>query len=231
MSLFGLTTEEFAALANLVLSAGLLIFTGAQVWLAWHGEKRERLAREEAARIRTDDANSALDTAFQQVWAEHFRLDSLAKQWERADLVEWSLAGLLRPEDVRLRDPALMMDSLARLGPEASYLGAVALTLSADVAHQIAMFNAGIADTAKLRFPDRDRATQLEEINRVGGTDLQTRVDSLRKGLRELALLTWDAVSHSSRAKVVRKMNFNDDVRSTFAKAAVAALVARGEKS
>lgn len=112
-----------------VLTFGLLVFAGAQVWVTYKGEayrRRKRLADDAA---RQEAEAHELDLAYQTLWAEHFRLDALADYWDAADLVQMSLSGVLRSEDVLPRDWTTQTRMLGRLGIEAGYLGGVAINV------------------------------------------------------------------------------------------------------
>src|SRR4051794_8730640 len=108
-----------------VLTFGLLVFAGAQVWVTYRGEvyRRKERAADEASRTRSEEHE--LDLPYQALWAEHFRLDALTDHLESADLVQMSLSGVLRPEDLIPRDWSTQTRMLGRLGVEAGYLGGV----------------------------------------------------------------------------------------------------------
>lgn len=207
------------------LTIGLLIFAGVQVYVSHAAEaarRRERLADEQA---RTDDRNRLADQDFQFAWAEHFRLDAFAKEIEKLDLVEQSLLGMLDHTQILPREWSELMAALSRIGVEAGYLGAVALTQAHDTARDIARLN-NILGALKLARPERTVA-ELEQYARASVPGLNEYEVSVKQGVRETALLLWDAVAHSPRARVHRRMEFNDDLSSDLGRQATAALKAR----
>jgi hypothetical protein len=70
------------------LTVGLLVFAAAQVWVQARSERQRRLER----RLDNDEA---VDRAFHYVWAEHFRLEGLADDLDRRDVVELAFLGVL----------------------------------------------------------------------------------------------------------------------------------------
>ena len=214
-----------------VLTLGLLVFAGAQVWVTLQGEKSRRHERRQDEKVRLDSQARELDLAYQTLWAEHFRLDALADAWESGDLVQMSLAGVLRPEDVLPRDWATQTTMFGRLGQEAGYLGGVAITQAHDLAREVANLNSSLED---LFAADDERSIGLkaEHVRKtVGGSRLAMLEARIRRDVRELSLLTWDAVQHSPRGDVVRELRFRDHLTSAIGKSAVAALADRAKQS
>lgn len=211
-----------------LLTFGLLVFAGVQVWVT-HKAERARLAERAAdEQARTEAEAKEVDLAFQTVWAEHFRLDALAASYAKADLLQMSLTGILRPEDVLPRDWATQTRMLARLGAEAGYLGGVAITLAHDLARDIHEFNQSIADLFD-RNDERAIGLKVASIRTTGrGSRLAMYEERIRGQCRELATLTWDAASHSPRGDIVRTLTFRDDLASEVARKAARALVERG---
>ena len=205
------------------LTIGLLIFAGVQI-LVPHLAERRRISERQA------DDERASDVAFQTAWAEHFRIDGLADEYERLDLLQLAALGVLNPDDVLPRDWSVVMSALARLGPEAGYLGGVALTLGHDTARNIATLNALIKNFQRM-YPNEgaERIAELVRNNRKREVDELEK--KIRQMTRDLGLLMFDAVRQSPRADVHRIMNFRDDMRSQFGKTAVKAIKEREQKA
>jgi hypothetical protein len=162
------------------------------------------------------------------VWAEHFRLDGLADNWEQADLIELSLLGVLSPSDVLPRDWQTVTGMLGRLSVEAGFLGGVAITLARDLARDIAAFNA-MARAWADESPQQSESARLAFVrsNYAYAESLATHSKGLRSSTRQLSLLFWDACQQSRAAKKQRTLNFSDDLRSELAREAVHALKKR----
>ena len=207
------------------LTVGLMIFAGAQVWVQWRSE----LARRTERRLAEDEAT---DRAFHFAWAEHFRLDSLAKRLETSDLVELTILGVLKPEDVLPGDAAKLTEALSAMGREAGFLGGVAGTLAHDTARQIAIYTGSVRSFAA-ELPESSvqlDSARIDWVHRVHDADIAEWAVSIRKSVRELSDLLWDAASHSPRASVERRLVFSDNMTSRVGKDAVAALSARSVK-
>jgi hypothetical protein len=108
------------------LTLGIVIFAGAQLWI----QHRAELAR---VKERQSDVKEAGDQTYQALWAEHFRLESLADQWETENILELAALGTLTPDTVLPENQADAAREFARLGVEAGYLGGVALTFAHDL--------------------------------------------------------------------------------------------------
>ncbi len=207
------------------LTIGLVLFAGAQVFVQVRTEQ-QRLRERQAEEERADDL------ALQLALAEHFRIDGLADEWERADLVELSCLGVLNPSEVLPRDWSTVMSALARLSVESGFLGSVALTLAHDTARRIAMLNSVVTDVIKSTaetFALRDRypnATSVDSMVSTVRVNNSERVGDLEKQIRtmtrDLARLIFDAGRQSPRADISRVLKFRDDMRSDFGKRAVA---------
>lgn len=208
------------------LTIGLMVFAGVQVYVPHRAEQqrlRER-ALDELEKQGQRDRDE--DMSFQITWSEHLRLDALADDWDKEDLLRLSTLGVLDPEHVLPRDWSVIMTALARLSREAGVLGAVALSLGHDTARNIASLN-GLVEGFRVQYPNRGP----EEIQSLVRSNRGGQVDALQKDIkrdtRNLALLLWDAVRHSPRADIARVLDFHDDMTSEIGKAAVAALKER----
>ena len=205
-----------------LLTVGLLVFAGVQVYI----QNRNENARKAERRADRDDA---IDRAFHLTWAEHFRLDSLANQLNKRDLIEMSVLGVLRSEDVLPRDWAEVTKALSSLSREAGFLGGVANTLAHDLAHQIALFNGSVRGFAS-GAPSMSDAARVEWIQARHRNDLTEWETSIRNDAKELALLMWDASIHNPRANVSRTLAFSDDMTSRIGKIAVQAIAKRANE-
>lgn len=82
------------------------------------------------------------------------------------------------------------------------------LTLSHDLARQVAEFNQSLAD----RFTkDDERGAGLKVAYvraTVGGSRLAMYEEAIKKSVRELSLLTWDSIQHSPRGDLTRDFRF-----------------------
>ena len=223
------------------LTVGLLFSAASQAALqGWAAQLSRKAADDESDRRRKEHnagdivrrriGEAEQDTSFLEVWAESFRVESIANQWDEQDLVELSTLGLLDPLTIKPADASSLTRSAARLGHESGYLVGVAITLASDIAHQVAVFNRNIEELAgqfKAAYPGAHAYEVTNAVKGQGGKELQERATHLRRGVRDLALLLWDAARHSPRADVNRSLNFRDDMQSTFARDAAKALAER----
>lgn len=202
-----------------LLTFGLLVFAGIQVWVTWAAErtrKRERITAERRER----------EQAFQAVWAEHFRLEGLADQWDTSDLVKQAMLGLLSTNDVRSSGGLRIIHELASLSPEAGYLAAIAGDLIRTIASDIALLNSLVKDLAT--NAPLDTRAQLARGTIPSVTEIE---DNLRRNARQLSLLLWDGLRHSDVAHIDRTLTFSDELSSDIGKAAVRALERRSRTS
>jgi hypothetical protein len=206
------------------LTIGLVIFAGAQIFVQVRTEQGR-------LRERQEDEERAEDLAFQLAWAEHFRIDGLADEWERADLVQLSCLGILNPADVLPRDWTTVMSALAHLSVESGYLGGVALTLAHDTARKIGALNSVVRDVIKKYPADSSTVTMAETVHAHHPEMLADLQKQIRATSRDLSRLMFDAVAQSRRAKIHRVMDFSDDMRSSFGKRAVQAIKEREQES
>ncbi len=222
------------------LTAGLLFTAASQAAFQWWGSKIAEQAADAEADRRLKERNAAdvlrrraadddRDWVFFEVWAESFRVESLADQWAEQDLVELSVLRLLSPDTVRPADSNAFLRSAIRIGHEASLLAGVAVTFANDVAQQVAMFNEAVADVESRATRQRDLpgADRLRMVRLEPNQELDKRVAQLRRGVRELALLLNDVAMQSSRAGMNRTLNFSDNLRSQIGRGAVDAVVTR----
>jgi hypothetical protein len=226
--------------AATMIAFAAAVFTGAQAYFQHRQTADQRqLAEEEATRRRKERYDDDVrrqrvqaadqDQAYLAIWAEHFRLDSLANQWEAVDLLERALLDLLDPKAVLPDDPARLVSSAARLGQEAGFLAATAATFASDTALQIAEFNSSVKSFTAL-YAQPLGVTYAEYLRQFEPVFFAEREPELKHGVRELANLWWDAANHSGAAHLDRTLRFRDDVVSEFGRAAIEALVKRGER-
>lgn len=204
--------------AMLWLTFGLLVFAGVQVWIQ-HRSEMTRTAE------RKSDLDTATDVTWQIAYAEHFRLNALAERWERHDLVLLSAIGVLNARDVLPRDWGTVTRSLAGLGPEAGMLGALAVTLSHDVAADVATLNSVVQSYASQMPAHSSPDVVVKEVRSTRGEALDKIVSSIRGNLREIAFALGDAVLLSPRAHVERDFVFRDDMKSRIGKEAAKRLL------
>jgi hypothetical protein len=223
--LTGAFLVDLGAILNLIepmewLTIGLVLFAGAQVWLQHRSEVQRR--RERAA-----DRHEAIDRAFHLVWAEHFRLEGLANDLQRRDLIEMAYLGVLDPRDVLPRDWGRLTEALAALSREAGFLGGVAVALCHDVERAMAILLTSVRAFAREAPPAGSETEKIRWLREHFGENISPWESAVRKGVTELSLLMWDAARHNPRIALERKLDFSDDLSSDFAKAAVKALVKR----
>jgi hypothetical protein len=202
-----------------LLTIGLMVFAGTQVWVQWRNELQRRLERKA-------DKDEAIERAFQLAWSEHFRLETLAEHLRRADLIELAILGVLKPEDVLPRDWTAVAQSLGSLSRESGYLGGVALAMGHDIERQIGIFVSSAKAFAK-QAPMTADSERVEWLRAEHGEDLEPWEKSIRELVTQLGLLYWDAASHNPRIAIEQTLNFSDDMKSSFGKAAVAGIAKR----
>ena len=194
-----------------ILTIGLVIFAGVQVWVQYRSE-RDRQDERQA------DLDEHIDRAFHLVWAEHFRLDGLSEHLAKADLIELALIGVLRANDVLPRDWTTVTASLAALSREAGFLGGVAVTTGHDLERQIGTYVASVNSFAHEAPSGITDGEKVQWIRNNRGSILVPWEDSIRRSVDQLAKLFWDAAAHNPRIAVERALNFSDDLSSDFAK-------------
>lgn len=228
LEFLGAPLEDWTAVTNVLLTIGLLLFAGMQWWVTHQAEKSRRLERESDERVRRAAADSTSDTAFQTIWAEHFRLETLATHWGKSDLVLLSALRVLRSDDLLPRDWPTLMRAFGHLSKEAGWLGSVALTLAYDTERDVATLNA-IVDSFAKQYPGRSPGELAELVRSNRKADVETLERTTVVKATDLALIMWDAARQSARATVDRTWNFSDDLKSKFASDAVRALKIRSE--
>jgi hypothetical protein len=230
---FSVTLRGIALHALEWLTAGLAFFALAQVVVQVRSERQRQ-------RERCEDKTRADDEAMQLAWAEYFRIDRLAVEWEKADIVSMAALGVLRASDVLPRDWTTMMGALAHLSIESGYLGGVALTLGHDTERLVATLNSLVeAERAKDNAAFRLRneygnasMTYVAKSLRSSQPDAVKELEKHIKGnVRDLANLLWDAVRQSPRTDIIRQLDFHDDMVSSFGKGAVREIKAREQKA
>jgi hypothetical protein len=222
-----MSLEHFTALTNVFLTVGLLIFAAMQWWVTHSAEKTRVTERAEDATAARHAEELDQYRAYQTVWAEHFRLDSLADSWQNEDLVMLSALKILRSSDLLPRDWSQIVSSLGVLGREAGFLGAVAITAAHDAEREVAALNALVASFDK-QFPQASPSTLSALVRKNEPRESDRLEATIRRLVRDLSMLLWDATVQSPRATVTRDLNFTDNLRSEFARGAVNELLRRG---
>ncbi len=202
------------------LTVGLLLFAAAQVWIQYRSERQRRIERDR-------DRDEATDRAFQYIWAEHFRLDTLADHLDRRDLIEMALLGVLKPQDVLPPDGGKLVEFMSSLSREAGWLGGVANGLRHEIERSIGILVSSVNGFAQSAPQEFDPARKVQYLRQNYGADVEPWETAVRKGVRELANLLWDAAKHNPRAALPRELSFSDELSSEFARAAVKGLAKR----
>jgi hypothetical protein len=222
-----------SAASNVMLTLGLLVFAALQ-WKVTE-KQAELQEKAEATRIgeraadqaaRDAEEDRALDRDFQIAWAEHFRLEGVANMYEKEDLLELSSLNVLDSSDLLPQDWSFVLASLGRLGVEAGFLGGVAVSLAHDAERQVALLNA-VVNGFRIQYPNKGPGELAAMVRQNRGGEVKKLEERIRLLTRDLANLFWDAVSHSSRATVVRTLNFSDNMYSKLGKSAAKALQER----
>jgi hypothetical protein len=222
--------QAFAALANIMLTVGLLFFAGMQWWVT-HRSERSRMAESSAAELAEKRRREREEDArYQLVWAEHFRLDSLADSWDDADLLELSLLGLLRPSDILTGEWSVLLQTLNQLSVEAGYLGGVARTMAYELERRVSEFNT-TAQVLRETYAPLTVAQQARHVREAHGDQIAALEKGIKFAGRELALLIWDAVQHTPAATRDRTLTFSDNLMSSTAQSSVKALAKRAAKA
>jgi hypothetical protein len=229
MRILGVPIEQWTAATNVILTFGLLLFAGMQWWVTYKGERTRRLERAHDEALAAENSERDQDRAFQTVWAEHFRLDGLAVSWERQALVLLSALGVLHPADLLPKDWTTIVEALGLLGRESGFLGGIALTLAHDTEREVATLNAVVNGfTRKYSEQSPGEIAQLvRHHRREEVAELEARI---RRMVRDLSNMLWDAARQSPRADVERVLNFKDDMHSEFARRAAAGLQSRQQQ-
>ena len=205
------------------LTLGLLFVAGMQVWIQHRAEDARQRERKTAEDRRAD-------VIWQTAYAEHLRLERLADVWDDQDLVMDSALGILDAHDVLPSDWPVFMRELAELSAEAGYLGALAGTLSRDLARDVAEVN-GLVKAARAQWAPSVTPDVIAKGARSNyGPQLDELTASISKNVRELSLLIWDAIQHSPRASLVRVLSFHDDMLSDLGNAAAKEIAMRGAR-
>ena len=204
------------------LTIGLVVFAGAQVWVQERTEQQRRMER----RL---DREESVDSAFHYVWAEHFRVQGLADELDRRDLVEMAVLGVLDPSEVLPRDWSGLTRAMAGLSREAGFLGGVTVGLCHDVQRSIGILSSSVHAFAESGLAGLDRPGKVRMIHDRHEKDLEPWVKAVRTGVRELADLLWDVAQHNPRAGIRRELHFSDNLKSKVAQAAVSSLLRRSQ--
>lgn len=202
------------------LTIGLVIFAGAQIWVQVRAELQRKAERRA-------DKEEAIDRAFQYVWAEHLRLEGLADELDRRDLIEMAFLGVLRSEEVLPRDWSKLIEAMASLSREAGFLGGMGVGLCNDVERAIRILVTSIESFATHGPIEVSPPERVQWLRHRYGKDVAQWEIGVRRGVRELANLLWDVARHNPRIALDRRLDFADDLESDFAKAAVKALLRR----
>jgi hypothetical protein len=208
MTYFGLTIEQWTAITNVGLTVGLLFFAGMQWWVTHRAEvTRKKERREDDERERR--------MSYWAVWAEYFRLWSVAQYWQKSDLLELAALRQLRADDFLPRDFTNTAQQVGRLGPEAAQLGGVALTTAFDVSRRVAQL---------VEFYDRlqEEASPLKgaEVLDYARSHYNERIESEQQVIRnmasEAAAILQDAIEHSPDAHKSRPARYRKPMHSKY---------------
>jgi hypothetical protein len=191
------------------LTFGLLVFAAVQAWVTHRAEVAQREQREAEEKAREAERERTLDAALQVAHAESFRMWTLTKNWREQDLVVMSAVGLLAPDRVLPTDGAKILDALAMQSYEAGYLGVLAHSLAHGTARNIAMLNS-VVDEFRHVGTGLHLATNVRS-NRPAVAGLEAKI---KENLAELSALLEDAMKQSTRAGVLRDLNFSGDLQS-----------------
>jgi hypothetical protein len=214
---------------NLFLTFGLLVFAGMQWWVTRQSESARQLERQNDVADRKASADRAADLAFQIVWAEHFRIQSLAERWASEDLVQLAALGVLKGDALLPRDWSTIVRSLATISQEAGYLGGIALTLAHDSEVKVAELVAVIR-SCEVQYPAAP-PVKIAQIVRDNASQLtDPLVTAIRHTSRDLAWLLWDAARQTPRAELLRELRFSDNMHSEFGRHMVAQLEVRSSQ-
>jgi hypothetical protein len=229
MTFLGFTVAEWTAITNGALTLGLLFFAGMQWWVTREGERARAKERRDDEAAKEREADRAADLAFQAVWAEQFRLEGLADDWEESDLVLLSSMGALQASDLLPRDWVTIVRSLSQLSVEAGILGAVALSLAYKAEREVAKLN-GIVAQYRQQYHKEPNTDLVQVIRHNRGDELSVIEARIKEAARDLSKVFWDAARHYPRADIDRGMRFRDDMLSTSGKSAAEALVTRAHR-
>lgn len=164
-----------SVIASALATLGLFFYAGVQTSL-------QRRAERARVRERSQDESRAVDLARAAVNAEFFRLWTIAKQIESADLEQWATDGKLDPDDLLPADWAGLNANVGRLGLPSAGLACYALAMARD---------ASLA------------ARTLVSLAREGRyTPASTEASKVKEKSMEAALLLEDAMAHCLRADV-----------------------------
>jgi hypothetical protein len=204
------------------LTLGLVVFAAVQVWLQFRTEQVR-------VRERRQDLDEELDRAFHYAWAEHFRFESLADGFERFDLIELALLDVLRPGDVLPKDTVEFVGALAQSSREAGVLAGIAVGACQDVERLVAIFVRSVQAFAKEAPAGLKEAEKPAWLRSTYGAELEPWESSIRKLIKQVSLLMWDAAKHNPRARVEHTLDFSDDFDSDLARSTVGTLVERSK--
>lgn len=228
MLFLGLGLEEWTAITNVLITVGLLAFAGMQWWVTNQAEQATLRERAAAELVRTEKNAADADLAFHTVWAEHFRLEALADYWEENDLVLLAALDVLKPEELLPSNWSALVAALARIGPEAAFLGGVAITACHDIGREVATLN-GIVSSFVKQYPQLSPPEIVSMVRKNRGDDVKPIEQKVTSRAKDLAALMWDAARQSERADLTRSLYFKEDLVSKFARDASNALKRREE--
>lgn len=119
------------------------------------------------------------------------------------------------------------MAAMTSLSREAGFLGGMAVGLCNDVERAIRILLTSVESFATHGPLEVTPPQRVQWLRHRYGKDLAPWEAGVRKGVRELADLLWDAARHNPRIGLDRRLDFSDDMKSEFAKAAVKSLLQR----
>jgi len=201
------------------LTFGLLVFAGVQLWLQYVAEATRKSEREHDEQLRAM-------RAVQLVWAEHFRVDAFADWLASSSVLELASLRVLRAEDVLPNDWTRLVEALTVISTESGYLGGVALTQCRNLERDIAVYLADIDATLET-CPGGTLVDRQKWLRDHYDEKLARQEESIRRNARQLALLYWDALSQGPHSSRNLNLQFSPELKSDFAKAAVAAIATR----
>lgn len=107
---------------------GLIVFTGAQVFLVFYNEKRARAERQslEGRRLRERrfDEQQRQREAYGALYVEWLHMSVVDAEWQEVDMVDSAALGFFDPKEILPRDWSASVARFAMLGPVSANLGA-----------------------------------------------------------------------------------------------------------
>jgi hypothetical protein len=213
--------QTLTAVANIVLTVGLLTFAGLQ----WAVTPRQLKLQHQAEVHDTDIEQRALerqkredgareDAAIATIRAEFYRLYEEYRVLELQGASAMLVAGAIDGPEFGFSDPAYAMSQFAVLGFLSARLGASGISTLNDVVRAIQRLN----EMVRLVAGERPRGTSFM-YNQVKTNipDLEAQLDRVRVQMRHGLLTVDDAIHCSPRASVKHTLNWPKELRSVTA--------------